>query len=56
MLLDFSAGHVALSCVACINELFPSSVALRVRLLTAKFTALFTAQVRDAWEEVPPPG
>ncbi len=32
----------------CINELFPSSMTLRVARLTAKFTALFTAQVRDA--------
>ncbi len=32
----------------CINELFPSSMTLRVARLMAKFTALFTAQVRDA--------
>lgn len=50
-----SAGHVVLSLWVCINELFPSSMTLRVGLLTAKFTALFTVQVRDAWEEVSPP-
>lgn len=36
------------SCWVCINEVFPSSMTLRVAPLTAKFTALFTAQVRDA--------